>query len=336
MEVDALHKIYYSNRQPMLAEDVGKAIVAFSELARSAGPLAEALIEGLHITGIEVVVDDLETGSLSEVFKLKIYAKFQESITKRLQEIARERGWKSLEEYAEDVPKVITMLLLGLLVYAATEKAKMIFADAKPANIINIYNDESHKLAECIGLSADVLDKCVKEYAEQNFKRLAKHSLSIVAPAKREDGATVLSIPLTKSGGEGTLIDDNALREVPFPWEIDIDDEDDAKTVDDIYVKLIGKRLNSSKRGWRAIIPEMGDAEVSLTLSPAVSPEELWKKDDFRGRGIVVFRRLRDGAMSPIELHLLELNREQVPSVPKRGPAGGDGTQAARGVSDSG
>ncbi|CAA7619171.1 hypothetical protein MCP1_240036 [Candidatus Terasakiella magnetica] len=313
MEIAVLHKVYYSNKQPMLADDVAKAIMAFAELARAAGPLAELLVEGLHITNIDVVVDDLETGSLSEVFKLKIYAKFQESITKKLQEIARQRRWKALDDYAEDVPKIITMLLIGLLALAAAEKAKVILDGAKPTYIINLYNSEAQKLADCIGIPLEDLDRCVKGYTAKNFKRLGKHSLNAVTPAKREDSATMLSIPLTPSGGDGATLDSNTLKEVPYPWEIQIDAEDDIKKYDNIYLKIIGKRRNSSKKGWRAVVPELGDAEVAVTLSPAVSPEDLWKKgDDLRGSGIVVFRRSRDGVMSPHELHLLEVRPDPI------------------------
>ncbi len=314
MEVAILHKLYYSNRQPMLAEDVAKAILAFSELAKSAGPLAGLLVEGLHITCIDVIVDDIATGSLSEVFKLKIYAKFQESITIKIQEMARQRRWKALEEYAEDVPNIITMFILGLLAIAAAEKAKVMLADAKPTYIINLYNSEAQKLADCIGLPVEELDRCVKVHAEKNFKKLGKHSLNVVLPAKRENGATMLSIPLTPSGGKGTLLESNTLKEVPFPWEIQMDDDDDIRKYDDIYVKIIGKRRNSSKRGWRGVVPELDDAEIAVTLSPAVSPEDLWKRDDLHGRGLVVFRRLRDGTMSPFELHLMEVHSDEAQS----------------------
>lgn len=310
MEVSVLHRIHYSNKNLMSAEDIGKAILAFSEIAKSAGPLAGLLIDGLSVTNIEITLDDIATGSLSEVFKLKIYTKFQENITKRLQELAGQRGWKALEEYAEDVPKIITMLFVAALVLAATEKAKVMFAGDKPTYIINLYNVEVNKLADCLDRPVNEVDQCIRSYAEKNFKRLGKHSLNMITPAKREDGASMISSPLPPSAMNTTTLDSKTLKEIPFPWEIRLDDDDFTETHDNLYVKIIGKRLTSNKRGWRAIVPALGEEEIALTLSVAVSPGDLWKKDEIYGRGIVVYRHLRDGTLAPIELHLLELNAQ--------------------------
>jgi hypothetical protein len=87
---------------------------------------------------------------------------------------------------------------------------------------------------------------------------------------------------------------------------------DEAESVEDfksVEISIRATDLDSTKRGWAAVLPAISDRRTKLHLDPAIQPDELMKNPHFKGDVTVVFKYNEKGEKYPSLVFLRKLTK---------------------------
>src|SRR3546814_9943611 len=120
-----------------------------------------------------------------------------------------------------------------------------------------------------LGMSAEEVRKiCEGTLTVQDRRRVARNAVDSVAPARREPGA---SIEMTVG-----VISDAAVRETPSPELMEqVQPAEVIVKLRAAEVQIRALDLDSGRRGWAAVIPDLSSRRVSLRVVPGIDLEQL-------------------------------------------------------------
>lgn len=104
-----------------------------------------------------------------------------------------------------------------------------------------------------------------------------------MAPAKRDPNATI-----TFNDNKELIINNDAVRAMPR-FARAPEDEPYIEDFKDIELIIRATDLDSSKRGWAVVIPEIHTKRTRLQLDPGIKPEILIGKSKIMAEVTVIF-----------------------------------------------
>ena len=291
--------IYFSNKNHVSIEDVANSLLAFKSLLEVTPDVLEKLIPGLHIKSITVDLNEIKAGSLWEDVVVKLVWGSQEKLTEDVEKLRTHLQMEELMENKKLLGAIVLCLILGggwyLLTKSNASPEQKISIEANQNVIINIG-------AEITGLTSDQF-KAIIDSAIARNDQVKKDAVKIVRPAKREHDASIM---MNKE--ESTSINSSAIRAMPSMTP----DIDQPETIDDfknVEIQIRATDLDSTKKGWAAVVPSVSDGRTRMHLDPHIKVEDLIGKKVVTGDITVVFKQDSSGNKFPALIFLRSLSK---------------------------
>lgn len=276
MEITLHQEIYYSNKDFVPIREVADALIALESIIKQTPPVLECLFPDTTIKSVEVFIDKLESGSLSEKLVVKFIFGSQENFDQFIDDLRKRVGMdKIMSNPSLFTSIILIMIFVGVMYLLNNSKQERTTIEANNTTIINIS-------ADALGLEASELEAIVNG-AIPDKNRLARDAISFIKPAKNDPLAYI-----TFNGDDNLSINAETIKSIPGYLK-DIEQEEIIEDHDAINIEIRATDLDSKKKGWAVIVPDLGSKRIRLHLDPVINQEELIGKRVINGNVTVVF-----------------------------------------------
>ncbi|SHM78183.1 hypothetical protein [Phytopseudomonas punonensis] len=300
-EVLIEHSVKYTNKLPLSVQDVIQSLAALEKVSVHFLPQALSELTGAGVMSAELLVEGFQQGSFIEDTIVRLVFKDKENMDKFIDKV-REKGvhaYRKLPGNGKPVLKAIAVSsVIGALVatgaiFAINSTQKQ----AAPALNLNISDSTFVVIgAESYSMSPEKFAEVIEKVGATDKKKLAQAAVKIIAPAKKEEGATVA---MTQEGN--LALPPETVKATPD--SVDFDPFEIDQPHPDADVEIRATDLDSSSRGWAAIIRGVVDRRVKLILEPGVDPQDVAGKFKLRADVLVKFRMSsKTNKMEPISI----------------------------------
>ncbi|GEM_PF-1786712 len=261
--------------------------------------ILEAISPGLHIQHVQVFLKEIKSGSVLEDVIVKFFWGSQENLMQNVEEIRSDLHVDAVMKNRRLVAVIVLALILAGGAYvllkngAPSEQCAAIKANQNV--IINIG-------AATSGLTDERFRSIIEAAVAGNFQ-IAKDAVKIVRPAKREDGASI-----TMNDDPATGITSKAVKAMPSSTP----DADGTDTIEDfrgVVIQIRATDLDSTKRGWAAVVPSIGSKRTKMHLDPHIRSADLLGKAEIVGDVTVLFRNDPETGRVPVLIFLRNVTK---------------------------
>jgi hypothetical protein len=299
LELVASHKVFYNTEAPVPLSQIAESLLALERVIQRSPNVLEKIFDGIKIDKVYVYVDHIESGSLLETFVVKFIFGSQDKLDDFMLKMRAKTGMDRLNESQIFSAVIMALVLSGALAaysYWGGPKENQTTIEANNNVIINIG-------AGMVEMKPEEF-RAIVESAVGSRAELAKDAVKIIRPAKADKNAEIVF-----DDNPDLSIKPETIRAVPSYLQDDISDEtiSDYENVD-IVIRAID--LDSFKRGWAVVIPEIHQKRMPLQLDRAIDPELLMGKREIKGDVTVVFVKDPQGKEIPQKVYLRKLYPE--------------------------
>lgn len=270
MTVD--HQIYYSNEKKIPIKTVIKGLLAAEALIDELKPSIRKVFDGVDIKEINVYLDRLESGSLTENLVIDIIFGGEQEYKKFRQKLCKIRGAIFTDD-KDDEDRSTMKQLIGILLAAgiASGVTWAVTADSSPVpqSVENYTTNISNSV---IGVGDGALTgQQIVDIVSTNSdpKRIAKAAVDFVKPAKDDPAA---SISLND--------DDNFTLKPEFVKNTPTDftppqPEEKIETYSNVEVYIVASDARKRRQGWAGKAKNLVDQVTKITLADDLDPNKL-------------------------------------------------------------
>lgn len=192
-----------------------------------------------------------------------------------------------------------SVILLGGIYILNQDKSS---STAEQKTIIEANNNTIIQIgAGLVDLSAQDF-KALIDSAIKDKKSLTQNAAKFVAPAKRDPSATI-----TFNNNEELKINNDAVRAMPRFAQV-AEEEPYIEDFKNIELTIRATDLDSNKRGWAVVIPELNTKRIRLQLDPGINPEMLIGKSKIMAEVTVIFEYDYENNKIPKLVFLRKIN----------------------------
>lgn len=298
MEMVVSQQIYYSNKELVPIKEIAESLQALDAVIRHSPEVLEALFPGTKIESVEVFIKELRSDSIWEDLVVKFVFGSQKKFDQLISNLRERVGMDNLMNNPQLLSAIILVLILSGGAYylgkdQTADPEQRATIEANNNTIINIGAGMMEMSAEEFKI---LIDGAIKDKA-----KLAKDAVRMVKPAKRDPEASI-----TFNDNTELQITSESVRAMPR-YVSEPEEEEFIEDYTDIEMELRATDLDSTKRGWAVVVPELGDRRVRLQLDPTVSPEELYERRKFTANATIIFGFDKDSKRVPKLVFLREV-----------------------------
>lgn len=286
--------IYFRTSTPVKIDEL---IVSLQSLEKLTVRMPKLLgtLAGVKVLRTELLVNEIQTGSIWEDFAVNVIFGSKEEM---------EKFAKYINTLIKEHPmEAIGSVLVGGLIVFGLYKA---IAYVRGNTAKDAYNIEI-KDNNIIQIGSDVVNQSPEQFVEiiqtaiGSKKSVAKEAIGVIAPAKSEN------VPISFGGKEmdAPSIESDVIKSAPS--SINIDPEPSSQLLYDVNldVRKINRDGNS---GWEAVMPPRITRRVKLSFGDDISHEDIDGKFEFRADVEVFYRpQGKEKMPAPCEILLLKL-----------------------------
>lgn len=304
------HTIKYTNSKPLTVREVVDSLQALEKISIHFLPSTLSALSNSDIVSAELFVEGFEEGSFIEKVLVRLafrdeqeLEKFLDSSREKLRDIYKRIPG---EDYPVMKGVVVVSAALGALIAVGAVWAISTTKEVPPASVITLTDNTIIIIgAKSYGQSPEDFLKIVEGVAGHDKKKLAQQSAKILAPAKSEEGASVVL-----DGNESLTFDNDVVKATPAT--VDFDPFEITDPHSDVDLEIRATDLDSLNRGWAAIIPGLVERRVKLKLGENIQPDDLAGKFKVRADVEILYRmNNRTKKMEPVQITAIELITEE-------------------------
>lgn len=287
MEIVFEHEIYFSNKNHLLLTDVAKSLLALDRNVKAVPLALEKIYEDVQATGIELYIDELHTGSLTEKIKFKLRLALQQHIET---ESGAKLG-KLSKESKERQEQVIAWLVTAVILIGLKVGAEAIRSGSDKPHLEDRIAISLGEGSQITTIDQQVLNIAIVDALSETpgsitgaieFARLAK-----------KDSTAFIRI------NDQPFVSTEALAEVPSAT-VEANRE---KTLELSGTQILIRATDrdSGKKGWGATIPAFSDSRMRVTVAPGIDLNALAHRDSVTGNVTIFYTT--DNAGNVIKRH---------------------------------
>lgn len=302
MELTVHQQIYYSNKELVPIKDVAESLLALEAIIRQSPDVLEAMFPGTKIQSVEVYINELKSDSIWEDVVVKFIFGNQQKFDEFIANVRERIGMDNIMNNPQLLSCIIlVMILSGGAYYLGKDKS----ATPEQKATIEANNNTIIQIgAGMVELSSEDF-KAIIDGAIKNKEKLAKNAIDVVNPAKRDPEASI-----TFNGNEELRIQNESVKAMPrFIQEPE--DEEYIEDYKNIELEIRAIDLDSTKRGWAVVVPDLHKKRVRLQLDPTVNPEDLLDKRKVNANVTVIFGHDKEYNKIPKLVFLREIIAER-------------------------
>ncbi|WP_417685001.1 hypothetical protein [Pseudidiomarina gelatinasegens] len=298
MELTVHQQIYYSNKELVPIKDVAESLLALEAIIRESPDVLEAMFPGTKIQSVEVYINELKSDSIWEDVVVKFIFGNQQEFDEFIVNLRERIGMDNIMNNPQLLSTIIVVMILsGGAYYLGKDKS----ATPEQKATIEANNNTIIQIgAGMVDLSAQDF-KAIIDSAIKDKEKLAKNAVKVVNPAKRDPEASI-----TFNGIEELRIQKESVKAMPR----DIQEPEDEEYIEDynnIELEIRAIDLDSTKRGWAVVVPDLHKKRVRLQLDPTVNPEDLFDKRKVNANVTVIFGHDKEFKKIPKLVFLREI-----------------------------
>lgn len=295
MELVVKQQIYYSNKQLVPIREVAESLLALEAVIRHSPQVLEALFPGTTIDAVDIFIKELRSDSIWEDVVIKFVFGSQKKFDQFVTNVRERVGMDNLVNNPQLLSAIILVLILtgGAYYLGKDTPEQRATIEANNNTIINIG-------AGMMEMSSEEF-KVLVEGAIKDKAKLAKDAVRVVKPAKLDPTASI-----TFNDNERLQITPEAVRAMPR-YVSEPEEEEFIEDFVEIEMELRATDLDSTKRGWAVVVPELSERRVRLQLDPTVNPEALYEKRKFRANATIIFGHDKEYKKIPKLVFLREI-----------------------------
>lgn len=301
MELTVHQQIYYSNKELVPIKDVAESLLALEAIIRQSPDVLEAMFPGTKIQSVEVYINELKSDSIWEDVVVKFIFGNQQKFDEFIANVRERIGMDNIMNNPQLLSSIIlVMILSGGAYYLGKDKS----ATPEQKATIEANNNTIIQIgAGMVELSSEDF-KAIIDGAIKDKEKLAKNAIKVVSPAKRDPEASI-----TFNDNEELRIQNESVKAMPrFVHEPE--DEEYIEDYKNIELEIRAIDLDSTKRGWAVVVPDLHKKRVRLQLDPTVNPEDLLDKRKVNANVTVIFAHDKEYNKVPKLVFLREIITE--------------------------
>ncbi|WP_157619376.1 hypothetical protein [Skermanella stibiiresistens] len=307
------HIIEYPDNDGITLSDIAATLVAHERMLPIVASILERSIDGLKIEKIDITIEKIQKGSLSEAFFVAIFAVFQKELDKEVPEVIERITGFSIDERYDTIVTVLFLIVLfygSRLLFSRRGKSEdgskltsTPFNGVPPA-IEGNYNNYINIAAQNLSVSPKRIEEAVEQAVGKKSKgSVAKAAIDIFRPAKRGLSGRIMPTGLPEIGRDVTR---------SFPDEIalaEFDDDSDVQHFPEATLEIRATDRDKVDRGWAGKLSHHGMSTKRLTvrLYPTVDRDVLAATDAAQVEAILEFKQDSNGQSKPVCIHVLKL-----------------------------
>jgi hypothetical protein len=305
MHILCSNNIYYSNKEHLPLGEVAKSLLALEKAISMVPQALENMYGDVVAQDIEVYLEELHEGSLSE--RLRYYIRLA------IQKQVEDESGLSLGNI-DGIPnerqeKIAAWLIVACLLVALKYGANQVWPDTPKPNIEHQINVTLNAGRDITGLEPAQLANAIESSIKDNPDAV-KGALAFVKPAKKDAFASIAI------DGEQVLTP-QTLAELPAAT-IESEQVEKSLEFEDVEIRIRATDRDSGKRGWAATIPEFMDRRIRVHVSPNIDLNFLAQHDQVVGNVSVFYSLDERGNIIKPHAHLFSIDRVKTAKLPKR------------------
>lgn len=298
MEITINQQLYYSNKDLVPIKDVAESLLALESIIRQSPDVLEALFPGTKVSSVQVYINELKSDSIWEDVVIKFIFGNQEKFDELISGLREKVGMDNIMNNPQLLSSILlVMVLTGGAYYLGKDKSappeQKATIEANNNVIINIG-------AGMLKIEAEEF-KAIIEGALKDKDKLAKDAAKLISPAKRDSEASI-----TFNGNKELRIEPETVKAMPSHIK-EPEEEESIKDYDALEIEVRATDLDSTKRGWAVVAPELSKKRVKLQLDPTVNPELLAEERNIVGKATVIFGHDKEYNKIPKLIFLREI-----------------------------
>lgn len=297
MYIQFQQEIYYSNKEHVPLSEIAKSLLALEKAAAAAPRALELLYKDVVPQGVQIYVDELQSGSLSEKLKYYVRLAFQK-------QMGDEFGVEPnlLEIQSESKKQDIAAWVIAAILVMAIQTAKdKFFPGTSSVHIEQQVNVTLQAGRDITGIDEQTLRNVIKQAVQENPEAM-KGAVGFVKPAKLDPEA---SIQIDKK----PYLSSQAILEIPSSIP-DEPQNERALELTNTTIAIRATDKDSSKKGWAATIAEYSEKRMRLHIAPGVDLNYLAHHDVVVGN-VTIFYSIDDtGKVYKPHAHLFSIDKE--------------------------
>jgi len=306
MEITLTQQIYYTNREHLSLSEIATSLLSLEKASRLAPVAMEKLFDGVVVTGLDVSLEELHSGSLLE--RVRYFLRF--SIQRHIEdETGTELGT------LDNVPSVRREQILGWLISACILVAlkyasDQFFQSSEKPNLEQQINITMQAGGDITGIDSDILRRKIEEAVKDNPEAV-KGALGFIKPVKRDSDA---SIQLDNK----SYLQPQTLAEIPITLP-DVEPQEKALELQQVEIRIRATDRDSGRKGWGATIPDFSDKRIRLSIAPGIDLNYLAHHDVVIGMVSVFYTVDAMGNITKPHAHLFAVDKERTKALPNGG-----------------
>lgn len=298
MELTVHQQIYYSNRELVPIKDVAESLLALEAIIRQSPDVLEAMFPGTKIQSVEIYINELKSDSIWEDVVVKFIFGNQQKFDEFIANVRERIGMDNIMNNPQLLSSIIlVMILSGGAYYLGKDKS----ASAQQKATIEANNNTIIQIgAGMVELNSEDF-KAIIDSAIKDKDKLAKNAIKVVNPAKRDTEASI-----TFNGNEELRIINESVKAMPRSIQ-EPEYEEFIEDYKNIELEIRAIDLDSTKRGWAVVVPELHKKRVRLQLDPTVDPQNLLDNRKINANITVIFRNDKEYNKIPKLVFLREI-----------------------------
>lgn len=298
MQLTVHQQIYYSNKELVPIKDIAESLLALEAIIRQSPDVLEAMFPGTKIQSVEVYINELKSDSIWEDVIVKFIFGNQQKFDEFIANVRERIGMDNIMNNPQLLSSIIlVMILSGGAYYLGKDKSS---TPEQKATIEANNNTIIQIGAGMVELDADDF-KAIIEGAIKDKDKLAKNAVKVVNPAKRDPNATI-----TFNDNSDLRVSNESVKAMPRSVQ-EPEEEEYVEDFKNIELEIRAIDLDSTKRGWAVVVPELHKRRVRLQLDPIVDPEDLLDKRKVNANVTVIFGHDKDYNKIPKLVFLREI-----------------------------
>ncbi|MEQ5834208.1 hypothetical protein [Marinobacter sp. NFXS9] len=299
--VETTYRIHYSTKNPVPIPEIIESLKNVEKLLQRTPKFVEKAFEELEVVNMQVYVDSLRSGSLTEDFLVKFVFKGKENYDKAKEVV---------DKMLEDNTMIRTVVAVGfgaMMTYGVMNALQ----PGQPTNQIEAYNNTIVNVGGTASLDAEDIKSILD--ATKDTKQLARQAVAVVRPAKADPDGTI-----EVDNNPALTVPKEYVQRVPLDYEAPIPQEKTAK-YQNAHIFIYASDRDKSDKNWAGVVPGVADSRVRFQLSDNVDPKELHGKTKASADITVVERYVP--SKKSYEVKLVEIDYIYPPKRPVQASA---------------
>lgn len=295
MEITARHEVFYDSRRTFSVPEICQSLLATYQAAELLPPVLSSVLPELRNVRIKIgLLEATQQSPHKQQYIFQLIFETQENLEDFIKKFGKKHGITAIEENSNLLSRLTILLMLFGAGYALVD------THSPPSH--HIEGDKNiiiGELSGAFGLSDEDLNKRIEDALKRNDKkRLARSAVEFAGLTKKERNVSVLvdgKEPITKE----------SLFDIPSPEEYAASQPEERREhFEQTLVFFRAIDLDSTKRGWAAIVPDVSDKRLRLEIVPGIDLDYLRQHDKVYADILVEYRQDPFGTERPTIAHL--------------------------------